>query len=284
MDSVIDTTRWAHFSYDRCVSTRDPVPGRSSDVLDAILGKVSDNRTRTDTTNALFRAKALDQLDIAADIDNQLPLVSRRNWLLLVGAALIVIAFVTWAALTPASQTVSGSGRILAPSGLLAVTSPSGGLMLEMKVRSGDPVQVGDTIAVVQTEAGQTPVTSVVAGRTWQVATTIGSPVAQGEIIATVLPAQSEQTALVVLPGATAESVRPGTEVNANGATVGTVSAVEPPLPAAEVTQRTGIAVPPGELAAIVEVALDQPGEPGRSAVYTITLSSQTVLEQILTR
>ena len=266
------------------MSTREPGPGRSSDVLDAILGKVSDNRTRTETTNALFRAKALDQLDIAADIDNQLPLVSRRNWLLLVGAALIVIAFVTWAALTPASQTVSGSGRILAPSGLLAVTSPASGLMLEMKVRSGDPVQVGDAVAVVQTDAGQTPVTSVVAGTTWQVPTTTGSSVEQGEIVATVLPAQSEQTALVVLPAATAESVRPGTEVNANGATVGTVSAVEPPLPAAEVTQRTGIAVPPGELAAIVEVALDQPGEPGRSAVYTITLSSQTVLEQILTR
>jgi hypothetical protein len=253
-------------------------------VLDAILGKVADNRTRTETSNALFRAKALDQLDVAADIDNQLPLVSRRNWLLLVGAALIVIAFITWAALTPATQTVSGSGRVLAPSGLLSVTSPEAGLMLEMSLRSGDPVEEGDTVALIRTAAGQVAVTSVVSGTAWQVPTTIGEPVSSGQIIMSVLPDGSESTALVVLPAATAEQVRPGAQVTANGAVVGSVSAVEPPLPAAEITQRTGIAVPQGELASIAEISLDSPGEPGRSAVFTIMLSSETILQQILTR
>jgi biotin carboxyl carrier protein len=266
------------------VSTREPGPGRSSDVIDAILGKVADNRTRTDTSNALFRAKALDQLDVAADIDNQLPLVSRRNWLLLVGAALIVVAFVVWAALTPATQTVSGSGRVLAPSGLLSVTAPASGFILDMGVGSGDPVQAGDTVAVLQGTSGTVPVTSVVAGRTWQVLGTIGSPVAQGEILVTVLPAASEETALIVLPPATAEQVRPGMKVNANGTEVGTVTIVEPPLPAREIVNRTGITVPAGELASIVEVRLNGLSEPGRSTTFTITLTSQTILEQIFRR
>lgn len=266
------------------MSNREPGPGRSSDVLDAILGKVSDNRTRTETTNALFRAKALDQLDIAADIDNQLPLVSRRNWLLLVGAALIVVAFVIWAALTPATQSVSGTGRTLAPSGLLSITSPVSGFVVEMTVTSSDPIQPGDKVALVQSDSAQVPITSIVAGTTWQVSTTIGSPVAQGEVIVTVLPAKSETTALVVLPDESAELVRAGMTVNANGSSVGTVAAVQPPLPAAEVMQRTGITVPAGQLASIVEVELSQPAEPGRSTTYTITLTSQSILQQILTR
>lgn len=266
------------------MSNREPGPGRSSDVLDAILGKVADNRTRTETTNTLFRAKALDQLDIAADIDNQLPLVSRRNWLLLVGAVLIMVAFLTWAALTPATQTVAGEGRVLAPSGLLSVTSPESGFVLQMLVSSGDTVRSGDVVSLIQTSTGEVPVSSVVDGTTWQVSTTIGAPVGAGEIIATVLPDESETTALVVLTGTTAEQVRPGMKVNANGGLVGTVSVVEPPLPAIEVMQRTGITVPPGELASIVEVALDQPSEPGRGTTYTIQLTSQTVLQQMLAR
>ena len=266
------------------MSTRDPGPGRSSDVIDAILGKVADNRSRTDTTNALFRAKALDQLDVSADIDNQLPLVSRRNWLLLVGAALIVIAFVAWAALTPATQAVSGAGRVLAPSGLLSVTSPDSGIIVELNATSGDVIESGDTVATVQVGAEQIPIISIVSGTTWQVAETVGSPVVQGEVIATLLPAQSESTALVVLPDAIAESVRPGMDVTADGGFVGTVVLVQPPLRAAAILQRTGITVPEGQLASIVEVELDQPAEPGRLSVYTITLSSQPILEQILRR
>ena len=266
------------------MSTREPGPSRSSDVLDAILDKVADNRTRTETTHTLFRAKALDQLDIAADIDNQLPLVSRRNWLLLVGAALIVVAFVTWAALTPATQTVAGSGRVLAPSGLLSVTSPGNGYVQEMLVGSGVPIEVGDTVANIQTSAGQLPALSIVSGTTWQVAKTTGSPVGQDEVIVTVLPAESEKTALIALPTASADQVQPGMKVNANGQLVGLVASVDPPLPATEVMQRTGIAVTPGTLVSIVVVTLNQPSPPGTEMVFAIELKSQTVLQQIFAR
>lgn len=266
------------------MSTREPGPGRSSDVLDAILGKVADNRTRTETTTTLFRAKALDQLDIAADIDNQLPLVSRRNWLLLVGAALIVVAFVVWAALTPATQTVTGSGRVLAPSGLLSVISPDKGSVQAMLVTSGTPIEVGETVARIQAAAREVSAVSAVAGTTWQVAKTTGAPVDQNEVIITVLPAESENTALVVLPSASADEVKPGMKVNANGLLVGSVASVEPPLPAIGVMLRTGITVAPGELVSIVVVNLDDPGSPGAETVYTIQLTSQTVLQQIFAR
>lgn len=283
-NSTIGPRCLAHLSYDHPVSQREQGPGRQSDVLDAILGKVADNRTRTETSNALFRAKALDQLDIAADIDNQLPLVSRRNWLLLVGAVLIMIAFLTWAALTPATQTVAGQGRVLANSGLLSVTSPTSGFVLQRLASSGQALSPGDTVALIQTSDGQTSVSSFVGGTIWQVAVNVGASVGQGEIIATVLPDQSEKTALIVLDSAAAEPVQPGMKVNANGVLVGSVADVEPPLPAIEVMQRTGISVPLGDLAAIVEVALDEPSTPGQGMTYTIELTSQTVLEQMLSR
>ena len=271
-------------SYDRPVSTREPGPGRSSDVLDAILDKVADNRTRTETTSTLFRAKALDQLDIATDIDNQLPLVSRRNWLLLLGAGLIVLAFVVWAALTPATQTVSGTGRVLAPSGLLAVTSPKSGYVEQMLVASGDQIVPGFTVALIQDTTSETRVNSIVGGTTWQVAKALGAPVGAGEVIVTVLPADSEGTALVVLPSASADQVRPGMRVSANGDDVGAVVSVEPPLPTVNIMLRTGIMVGAEELASIVVVDLAQPGTPGSEAVYTIQLTNETVLQQMLNR
>ena len=114
--------------------------------------------------------------------------------------------------------------------------------------------------------------------------TTVGEPVTSGQIVMTVLPDGSESTALVVLPADTAEQVFPGAQVNANGATVGTIASVEPPLSAAQITQRTGIAAPSGELAAIAEVALDSPADPGSTAVFTIIVSNETVLQQLLIR
>jgi hypothetical protein len=73
-------------------------------------------------------------------------------------------------------------------------------------------------------------------------------------------------------------------QVNANGSTVGTVGSVVPPLPAVDIMDRTGVSVPMGQLASIVVVNLDQPAEPGRSATYTILLTSGSVLEQFLSR
>ena len=271
-------------TYDHTVSQDKPGPGRSSEVLDAILGTIADNRSRTETTNTLFRAKALDQLDIAADIDNQLPLVSRRNWLLLLGAGLIVIAFVVWAALTPATQTVNASGRVIAPSGLLSVTSPVEGFMQEMLAESGSPITVGETVAVIDAEGAQVPVKSVVEGLVWQVPNTKGSPVGAGEVVVTVLPTDSDRTALIVVPSNVADSIRPGMAVSDFGQTVGVVALVNPPLLANEVMLRTGVSVEPNTFASIVQVDLNQPARPGTESTYTIQLTSQTVLEQMFSR
>ena len=266
------------------MSTDKPGPGRSSDVLDAILGKVADNRTRTDTSNALFRAKALDQLDVAADIDNQLPLVSRRNWLLLVGAALIVVGFVIWAALTPVTQLVSGTGRVLAPSGLLSVTSPVEGFVQELLVSSGSTVSNGDVIAYVDSAGNLIPVASVVSGTTWQILDSVGESVGPGEMIVTVLPDNSDRTVLIVLPSSEADAVRPGMPVSAFGETVGAVTAVNPPLPFDEIMLRTGITVEPGSFSSIIEVGLNEPARPASEATYTIQLTNKTVLEQMFIR
>lgn len=266
------------------MNTHDPTPGRSSDVLDAILDKVSDNRSRTQTTSTLFRARALDQLDIAAEIDNQLPLVSRRNWLLLVGAALVVLGFLLWAALTPAAQIVVGEGRVLAPQGLLPITSPIDGVVKEMRISTGSTVSAGDIVTIVATAQGDAQIHAVAAGTTWQVLNVPGSAAAAGRVMATLVPAGSDTSALVVVNDVNSDQIRPGMTVNAGGKEVGTVSAVEPPLPGADVELRTGVDVPPGELASIVQVTLDQPATPGTETSFTIELSDQTVLEQILHR
>ena len=256
---------------------------RGSDVLDAIWDKVAAKPERSDAASSLFRAKALAQLDVAAEVDNQLPLVSRRSWLLLAGAAVLVAAFGLWASLTPSVTSVSGPGRIVAAPGALPVATTVDGV-LQATAEAGDALAAGDPAAVVTLPNGSTaPVPAPVAGTVWQLPLLPGTVVRAGDVLATLLPEGSADSAQLVLPEAQAVAVQPGMQASIGGAQ-GTVASVGAPLPADEAGARVGMALPPGTDYVLVTIALASELPEGQLVNGQVILSDGTVITRLLGR
>ena len=264
----------------------DPeVPGRrNSDVLDAIWEKVADKPEHSDTANMLFRAKALAQLDVAAEVDNQLPLVSRRSWLLLVGVAVLVAALFLWASFTPSSTSIAAPGRFAAAPGAMPVVAPTGGVLVAELVAVGTVVTPDQPVATLRTADGDVAITAVGGGTVWQVLATIGEAVSAGATVITLLPPGSDTSALLAIPETQAMSVQPGMTVDliAGGQMRGQVTAVSAPLPAADAGQRTGLALSPTENYSLVTVSMQGPLPAGSAATGQVILSDSTVFERVL--
>ena len=257
---------------------------RGSDVLDAIWDKVAAKPERSDAASTLFRAKALAQLDVAAEVDNQLPLVSRRTWLLLVGAAALVAGFLLWASLTPSVTGVSGPGRVVAPPGALPVATPVDGV-LTSTASPGDALAAGSPAAVVSRPDGSSAeVLAPVAGTLWQLPVLPGSVVRAGDVVATLLPEGSDGSALIALPEVQAVGVQPGMTATIGGAQPGVVASVSAPLSAQEASSRVGIALPPDTGYVLVAVTLDASATPGGLVNGQIILSDGTVITRLLGR
>lgn len=255
-----------------------------SDVLDAIWEKVAQKPERTDAATMLFRSKALDQLDVAAEVDNQLPLVSRRNWLLLVGVGALVLALLAWAALTPSVTSIPATGRVVAVPGVSPVVAPVAGVLVAHTAVPGTAVRAGQEVALLRTAAGDVPVTTVAPGDVWQLLGTPGAAVAAGATLLTLLPPASANTVLLPVPEAQAAAIVPGMAVDVFTGVrhAGSVAEVGPPLPAADVAARTGFALPPTTNYRVVTVTVADALPPGATASSEVILSDSTVMGRLL--
>lgn len=263
---------------------QDPGVRRSSDVLDAIWDKVTATPERPDSARVLFRAKALDKLDVAADVDNQLPLVSRRTWLLLVGVAVLVAAFALWASLTPSVTSIGAAGRVTGSPGVLPVVAASAGITTGPIAEAGDVVAVGDTVASVRTPSGTVPVITDQAGTVWQVGVIPGDAVAPGSLVVSLLPPGSDATAILAVPETSSGAVVPGLAVTIIGTqnSSGTVEEVSAPLTADDASARTGLTLEPGINYSLVTVGLGGPLPQGSAISAQIILSDSTVIGRLL--
>lgn len=85
-------------------------PQRS--IIDAILDQVEDKPSSAPKTSELFRAEALDHLDLASDVDSRLKLVSRQSWIAILSVGLMLTCGLVWAALMPSKTTIAATGRV----------------------------------------------------------------------------------------------------------------------------------------------------------------------------
>lgn len=254
---------------------------RSSEVLDAIWEQVEARPTQPTSGPAIFRAKALDQLDVAAQVDNQLPLVPRRSWLLLAGAGVLVCAFLLWAALTPSTRSVSADARVVAPGGITPVAASTSGILTRIDVAEGDRVTAGAQVAVVDADGTTVVLRAVEAGTVWQLLRAAGAAIQAGDAVATLLPPGSERSLVMPVVEADAGAVVPGMAVSV-GPTSGVVTAVGAPVPATVAMAQTGVALPPDATYVLVTAALDQPLPAGAGVNASVVLSKTTVLQRLL--
>lgn len=259
-----------------------PEPRRGSEVLDAILDKVTEDTHSGVPASVLFRAKALEQLDVATEVDARLPLVSRRSWLALVGVGLLVAAFALWASLTPSVTSLNVAGRVVAAPGALPVAATADGVV-ESVIASPDVVVAGAAVATLLTEGGSADIVSTVSGTVWQQLVVPGAPVRAGDPVVTVLPADSANQVLLAVPERDAAAMAPGLTVLV-GNTTGTIDSISAPVSAQEAGQRTALTLPVDTTYVMAGVVLDAPLPPGAYAGATVVLSEGTVLTRLLGR
>ena len=260
---------------------------RQSGVLDAIFDVVEDKPDQSQGSAAiLFRAKALAEIDVPKQVDNLLPLTSRRSWLALVGVGLVIVAGLVYAGTIVQTTSVTATGRAVAASGMAVAASPVGQVLTAVLVQDGSTVRAGQPVAEgVAADASVAQVVSPIDGTVWQVLGSVGGILAPGQTAATILPVGSGDTILVAVPESQSGQVTTGLAVNVSGtsaSSTGTVAAVSAaPIPSEVAGQRLGVQLPPGDQITMVTVSLAEPIPAGMSLTAQIVISQQTLLQQL---
>lgn len=252
---------------------------------DAIPGAPDPRTDARPDPSRLFRAQALAQLDVSAELDNQLPLVPRRAWLLLVGAGAIVIAFLAWCAFTPSVEYVKAEGRVLGPPGLLQVAATSQGTVQEVLVEPGDSISSGTAIVLLATDTGTLSARALAEGTVWQLAAQPGDPITVGQQLTTLLPPGSGGHLTLAIPETEAADVRVGMKVVGSlSKPIGRVESVRAPLQpdVAQELAALDLEREPGANVVLVYVRLDQPMTAGSLVQASVVTSSSTILRRML--
>lgn len=97
-----------------------------------------------------FRKEALKKLSSPDDLDRLMPVTDRRGWIALAACAVIISAVVAWGYFGWVSTTVNGEGMIMSEGTISSITVRTGGILTGFTIKSGDPVQKGQILAVVE--------------------------------------------------------------------------------------------------------------------------------------
>ena len=260
---------------------------RQSGVLDAIFDVVEDKPDQSlGAAGVVFRAKALAEIDVPKQVDNLLPLTSRRYWLALVGVGLVIAAGLVYSGTIVQTKSVTATGRAVADSGVAVAASPVGQVLTSVLVQGGSAVRAGQPLAEgVAAEARVAQVVSPIDGTVWQVLGSVGGILSPGQTAATILPVGSGETILVAVPESQSGQVTTGLAVNVSGtsaSSTGTVTAVSSaPIPSEVAGTRLGIQLLPGDQIILVTVSLTEPIPAGMSVTAQIVISRQTLLQQL---
>lgn len=97
----------------------------------------------------LFRKIALDKMASPEQLDQLLTITTPRAWLLLIVMAVLILIGGLWSWFGSVSTTINASGIIVDSNGVLNVAHYTEGQIVAFKVRPGDFVSKGATIAVI---------------------------------------------------------------------------------------------------------------------------------------
>jgi hypothetical protein len=162
-----------------------------------------------------FRMKALARMRAPDEIDTPITLASPRGWIAVLVVAIIMVGAAVWAFAGRLPITVDANGLLSLPQGISVLQSPVGGMVRDIGVAPGARVSAGQTVAYVQSSAGQPeqPVVSPFGGLVVAVAATTGQVVGAGSTVLTVERTDgpnNRMVALLFVPASDAAEVAPG--------------------------------------------------------------------------
>lgn len=103
----------------------------------------------------LYRKSSIEKLSNPEQLDRAIVISSPISWLALLGVAIIIIAVIIWSIFGSLPETQTVSGIIVDKANVSAVCTPKTGIVSEIKMNSGDRVDVGDIIAEAKASDGK---------------------------------------------------------------------------------------------------------------------------------
>lgn len=261
---------------------------RRSDVLDAIYEAVEESpQSGSGTSTHLFRAKALEQVDIPKQIDNLLPVTTPKIWIAIVGVAVALLAGGIYAAATPVIASVEAVGRAVAPSGVTAVEVTSDLVLVSTPLAENSSVAAGDVVATGLDNSGASvDLVAPVDGSIWQILASPGQALSRGVSVLTILPAGSSDTVLVPIPEESASGIAVGQRAELSGGggvTDGEVVDVsDAPIPGDRTSELLGLPVDRTVSYIYVTIAPDEPQSPGGELFVSIITSESSLLSTLV--
>ena len=274
------------------MADKDPAKGvgrNRSDVLDAIFDAVEATPAGPGArAGGMFRAKALEQIDVPKQLDNLLPLTSRRRWIVIVGVAILIVAGVAYALGTTVVTSVPGSGRAVASPGVAIAASPADSVILGVAVASGDHVTAGQRLSEAASSASSMVfAASPIDGTVWQVLGAAGSVVTRGEPVITVLPDGPLTSALFAVDESYARQLLVGQQVTILTGTgeriAGRIAGIEAaPVPANIASSRVAVTLSNEAGFVLVSVDAVSPLIPGDGLSATFIILEETLAQKLM--
>ena len=99
--------------------------------------------------HSIFREAAVERLSTPDRLDQGLSIVGRRSWVLLTTLSTLILGGLIWGIVLKIPVTVRGQGILLAPGGVLDVTSESPGRLMRFAINVGDHIDAGAIVALL---------------------------------------------------------------------------------------------------------------------------------------
>jgi hypothetical protein len=163
----------------------------------------------------------MERLASPDELDQVLRVTSLPGWVALAAFCAALMTLLIWTVTGTVSVTVSGHGVLIREGGVNRIVSLWDGVIAHVPVKVGDVVRAGDVVATLQTTDGRTMnVASQVDGTVLEVPVEPGAFVHAGEGVARTEAANANLIAVLYVPAADGERVKPGMRVQLLPATV----------------------------------------------------------------
>ena len=98
---------------------------------------------------SVFRKSALERLSSPEQLDQLIRVTTAKGWIVLFGLCALIAVVVVWGIFGSIAVIVEGQGILMKSGGILNVQHIAGGMVKDIKIKSGDIVHQGEAVARV---------------------------------------------------------------------------------------------------------------------------------------
>jgi hypothetical protein len=171
---------------------------------------------------SLFREEAMDKMLSPDELDRLMRVTDPKGWLALIALLALVATAVVWGVFGSVPVEVGGEeGVLLGGDSRSPAVSQTAGLVTDVRMEMGDPVQQGQVLARVSpNEGAETDVVSLFDGRVDQILIEEGMFLGRGQRVAVIKRGNEPLQAFVFVAGEQGKQLKKGMQVHVLPSTV----------------------------------------------------------------